>query len=59
MACGCWCGPAQLREDFDYKTEETEGGVQITITAKDPEKAEALKKLLEAQRVLCGDKGCC
>jgi hypothetical protein len=34
-------------------------GVQFTVTAKNPEKAQALKKMLEAQKVLCGDSNCC
>ncbi len=59
MAFASCCDPARFREDFECKTEEVEGGVQFTVTAKDPEKAQALKKMLEARKVLCGDSNCC
>jgi len=54
----CCCDPKSLAENFDCKTEETKDGGQIKITAKDPEKAEALKKLFSACQTLSGGKCC-
>ncbi len=54
----CCCDPKSFAEHFQYKTEETKDGVVIKITAKDPEKAEALKKLYSACQTLSGGKCC-
>lgn len=58
MCVMCYCDPKEFRKNFDYKVEPSEKGVTISITAKDPEKAEALKKLAEAHQVLCGEDCC-
>jgi len=50
--------PQDFTEHFQCKAEETKDGVQIKITAKDPEKAEALKKLFSACQTLSGGKCC-
>lgn len=52
------CDPKSFAENFEYKSEEVKDGIQIKITAKDPEKAEALKKLFSACKTL-GGKCCC
>jgi len=54
----CCCVPKDFAEHFQCKAEETKDGVQIKITAKDPEKAEALKKLFSACQTLSGEKCC-
>jgi len=52
------CDPKSLGEHFECKTEETKDGVVMKITAKDPEKAEALKKLFSACQTLSRGKCC-
>jgi len=52
------CDSKSFAENFEYKSEEVKDGIQIKITAKDPEKAEALKKLFSACKTL-GGKCCC
>jgi hypothetical protein len=52
------CDPESFPKDVECKSEETKDGVQIKITAKDPEKAEALKKLFSACKTLSGE-ACC
>jgi len=54
----CCCDHKSFAEHFECKAEETKDGVQIKITAKDPEKAEALKKLFSACQTLSGGKCC-
>jgi hypothetical protein len=54
----CCCDPKSFAEHFQCKTEETKDGVVIKVTAKDPEKAEALKKLYSAYQTLSGGKCC-
>jgi hypothetical protein len=54
----CCCDPKSFAQHFKCKTEETKDGVVIEITAKDPEKAEALKKLYSAYQTLSGGKCC-
>jgi hypothetical protein len=58
MPAGC-CGVdwERLRQDIDCKAEATDSGVRVTLSAKDPEKAEALKKMAESCQTLCPD--CC
>ena len=52
------CGPESFAKDVECKSEEIKDGVQITITAKDPKKAEALKKLYSACKTLSGESCC-
>ncbi len=54
----CCCMPKDFADQFECKTEETKDGIQMKITAKDPEKAEALKKLFSAYQTLSGGKCC-
>jgi hypothetical protein len=54
----CCCDHKSFAEHFECKAEETKDGVQIKITAKDPEKTEALKKLFSACQTLSGGKCC-
>lgn len=56
--CICCCDPKNFAEHFQCKAEETKDGVLIKVTAKDPEKAEALKKLFSACQTLSGGKCC-
>ena len=41
------------------KVETTDKGLTIKLSSDDPEKIEALKKLYESSRVLCGSDSCC
>jgi hypothetical protein len=50
--------PKDFADQFECKTEETKDGIAMKITAKDPEKAEALKKLFSAFQTLSGGKCC-
>ena len=50
------CGYGKLGKDFAREVEKTDDGLIIKIKAKDPEKAEALKKMFEAHRELCGEE---
>jgi hypothetical protein len=43
-------------EQFDCKVSETQKGVQIDLTSKDPSKTDSLKALAKACRDFCG---CC
>lgn len=52
------CGPESLGKDVECKSEEIKDGIQIKITAKDPEKAEALKKMFSACKTLSGESCC-
>jgi hypothetical protein len=56
--CFTCCGSGSFAQDVECKSEEIKDGVQITITAKDPEKAEALKKLYSACKTLSGESCC-
>jgi len=50
------CGHGKLGENFGREIEKTSDGLIIKIKAKNPEKAEALKKMYEAHRELCGEE---
>jgi len=54
----CCCVPKDFVDQFECKVEETKDGINMKITAKDPEKAEALKKLYSACQTLSGGKCC-
>jgi hypothetical protein len=43
-------------EQFDCKVSETQKGIQIDVTPKDPSKTDSLKALAKACRDFCG---CC
>ncbi len=55
---GICCVPTELTKDFDCKVEPTESGITVTLTAKDPQKAEALKTFIASSRILCGEDCC-
>jgi hypothetical protein len=48
------CGQGTFGKNFEREIEKTGDGLIIKIKAKNPEKAEALKKMYEAHRELCG-----
>lgn len=53
----CCCMDLEsLRDQFDFSSKETEKGVQIEISAKDPSKTDSLKALIKACHDFCG---CC
>jgi len=54
----CCCVPKDFADQFECQVEETKDGINMKITAKDPEKAEALKKLYSACQTLSGGKCC-
>jgi len=54
----CCCDPKSFAEHFQCQTEQTKEGMVIKITAKDPEKKEALKKLFSACQTLSGGRCC-
>jgi hypothetical protein len=51
----CLCNHVRSNENFEHEVEQTEDGLTIKIKAKSPEKAEALKKMFEAHKELCGE----
>ncbi len=50
------CGHGMFSKNFEHEIEKTGNGLIIKIKAKNPEKAEALKKMYEAHRELCGEE---
>jgi hypothetical protein len=50
------CGHGKFGENFKREVEPTEDGLTIKIKAESPEKAEALKKMYEAHKKLCGEE---
>ena len=56
--CFICCDPGSFGKDVECKSQETKDGMQINVTAKDPKKAEALKKLFSACKDL-GGESCC
>ncbi len=50
------CGRGKFTKNFKREIEKTSDGLIIKIKAKTPEKAEALKKMYEAHRELCGEE---
>ncbi len=51
----CCCSHEKFNENFKHEVEQTNDGLTIKIKAKSPKKAEALKKMFEAHRELCGE----
>jgi hypothetical protein len=56
LSFGHRCGHGKFSKNFKHEIEKTDDGLIIKIKAKSPEKAEALKKMYEAHRVLCGEE---
>ena len=50
------CGHGKKGKNFEREIETTDDGLIVKIKAKTPEKAEALKKMYEAHRELCGEE---
>jgi hypothetical protein len=50
------CGHGKPGENFEREIEKTSDGLIIKIKARNPEKAEALKKMYEAHRKLCSEE---
>ena len=51
----CCCGSEKRDKDFEHQIEKTPDGLTIKIKAKSQKKAEALKKLFDARKELCGE----
>jgi len=56
---GCCGGSGEHDSAVSCKFEEIETGFKIVVSSDDPKKAEALKKLAQAKKELCGESCCC
>ena len=52
--CGIPIDFKSMCKDFNCKVQETEDGIQISLSPKDSSKAEALKSMVKACKELCG-----
>ena len=59
MMFGCCTNNEEFRKNFTVETKETEKGIEILISGKDPKKIEALKNLYKACREMNDGKCCC
>lgn len=47
----------KIHEELDVKTQETENGIRVDVTTKDPKKTDAFKQLVKLHKVFFKD--CC
>ncbi len=59
--CCCTNWSEFMKDKVEFKVEETEKGIRIEVTPKDPEKKKAFQDLMKACKEFCGDEGssCC
>jgi hypothetical protein len=56
----CNCLTAEgLLEQLDFQVRETEAGVTVEVTPRDPKDAGALKGLVNGLKTFVHPKGCC
>jgi hypothetical protein len=56
----CNCLSAEgLMEQLDLKVRETEAGVTVEVTPRDPDNAGALKGLVQGIKAFARPRGCC